>query len=456
MVTMNKVPAVLALLLFYPGIEAFAQESAPKAEAKPAVQEEKPKKTDEPIITATLKDGIHFRSSDGNFDATLGGYVQAHYRFTAGRHDDNARIRPDAFFLRRVRPEIIGTVYKDFDFRVLYDFPTSNNVIAAPAATGTLQDAYLGWRHYREISFRIGQFKEPFGQEETGPDRFVNFAERSESDIFTPQRDLGVMVYGAFNEGVLGYEAGYFNGQGRSTLDQNKGKEVAGRIRTQPFVGAAEDSPLKKLRLGLSGTTATVQREPINSSTFNNARSITLGIQYLTTPAVATNFLDGVRTRQGIEATWNWGPLGLRGEAWRRTDEVTTAAVHQRKFETRAWIVEATYLLTGESKPIEGRVVPANPFNVDTGDWGAFELAVKVDRLHFDRSIFSIPGVFSPPPASTNAVTDYAFGVNWYLTRNVRIATDFFWEVFADPLSLTSGKLDRHFFGGVVQFQLEF
>ena len=77
----------------------------------------------------------------------------------------------------------------------------------------TIQDCYAGWRYYPEFSLRVGQFKEPFGQEQTSPDRFLDFDERSEGDKFTPQRDLGIGAYGTLAGGLFTYELGYFNGQ---------------------------------------------------------------------------------------------------------------------------------------------------------------------------------------------------------------------------------------------------
>ena len=61
--------------------------------------------------------------------------------------------------------------------------------------------------------------------------------------------------------------------------------------------------------------------------------------------------------------TWNDGPVGVRGEAWRRVDHVDTATLHHQRIPTTAWNAEATWLVTGEKKPIEGRVLPLQPFD---------------------------------------------------------------------------------------------
>jgi phosphate-selective porin OprO/OprP len=407
----------------------------------------------EPEIKVSLRDGLHFKSADGNFDIIIGGYVGIHYRVTADRPNEDPsapaaalRSSPDTWYVRQARPEISGFIYQDFDFRVQLDFPTG------PAAIdGTLQDCYAGWRYFPEFSLRVGQFKEPFGQEQTTPDRFLDFDERSEGDRFTPQRDLGAEVFGTIGSGFLTYEIGWFNGQGRAVVDTNKGKEEAGRIRFQPFAASDEGFLFKHLRLGVAGTLSSNQKSPITAF---NSNSAYLNIAYLVTAAPATTTLDGERTRRGAEFTWNYGPWGARGEVWRRTDTVDTAALDHQKVETNAWSAGATWLVTGDPKPVEGRVIPLHPFDPRIGDWGAFELAARVDRVTLSNNIFALAG--APSALNADSVTGYSAGVNWYLTRNIRISPDVFWEVFDDPVTFANGRKDAHLLGGILRFQLEF
>lgn len=430
------------------GQDKPSDEPAPKppSPTPTPVEPSQSSKTPEPEIKVSLKDGVHFRSADGNFDIILGGYVGIHWRVFANRPDDTVRTSPDTWYIRQARPELSGFIYKDFDFRVQLDFPTG------PAAiSGTLQDCYAGWRHFPGFSLRVGQFKEPFGQEQTTPDRFLDFDERSEADKFTPARDLGIEAYGTFGKGLLTYEVGYFNGQGRAAADTNRGKEEAGRLRVQPFAGSDDDFILKGLRFGVAGTIANVQQGSVAAFTSNTAY---LNVNYLTTAAVATNVLDGVRSRWGGELSWNYGPVGVRGEAWRRADSVDTATSSRRTVYTDAWSAQASWLLTGEKKPVEGRVVPTTPFDPDTGAWGALEAAARIDRVHLDSDLFSL-GI-AAAAGNANVVTGYSFGVNWYLTRNIRISPNAYWEVADDPIAFAGGRTDRHFFGGILRFQLEF
>jgi phosphate-selective porin OprO/OprP len=408
------------------------------------VDTSQPEPGTEPEIKVSLKDGVHFRSADGNFDILLGGYVGIHYRVFADRPKNDVKTSPDTWYLRQVRPELSGFIYKDFDFRVQLDFPTG------PAAiSGTIQDAYAGWRYFPEFSLRVGQFKEPFGQEQTTPDRFLDFDERSQGDRFTPSRDIGAEAYGTIAGGILTYELGYFNGSGRAVLDINKGKEEAGRVRVQPFAQTDEGFLFKYLRLGVAGTVSSNQKAPITAYTSNSAY---LNITYLTAGGAA-NSLDGERSRWGGEATWNYGPVGVRGEAWNRVDHVDTATLYHHRIPMTAWNAQVTWLVTGEKKSLESRILPLHPFDPRGGGWGALELAARVDRLHIDDDIITT-GIAAAGGA--NEVTGYSAGLNWYLTRNIRISPDVFWEVFNRDIAFADGRQDRHFFGGILRFQLEF
>jgi phosphate-selective porin OprO/OprP len=436
MITISTLSWIAAFTLFQATPAPQDKKEAPKDVAAPPPAE--------PAITATLKDGVHFKSSDGNLDATLGGYLGIHYRAVAHRPDDNVRTSPDSWFLRQARIEMYGAVYKHFDFRIVFDVPTGNGTIN----TATLTDAYIGWRQYPELSLRIGQFKEPFGQEQTTPDRVIEFDERSLGDRFVPARDLGAMVYGRLFDGILGYEAGYFNGSGRGVVDTNKGKELAGRLRVMPFAAANDDFLLKNLRFGVAATTGTVQNSNINAL---DSTSPYLAIFYLDATA---GTLDGSRKRLGGEFNWNAGPFGLRGELWRRVDHIDNGAFDNQRLAITAWNASATWLITGEKKPLESRVNPTNPFDPSEGKWGAVEAAFRLDRVKIGNEVFRTGAASAT--GNSNVATGYTMGINWFLTRHIRVSPNLFWEVYDRPILFSTGRTDRHFFGGILRFQLEF
>lgn len=396
---------------------------AEKPAEKPVEKQAEKKPSGDVPISLSYRDGIQFKADDGNFQATLGGRILAHYRAVIDR-PDAARTAPDTLYLRQARIDFQGKLYKEFDFRLYLDFPTG-----AAAVAGTVQDAYLGWSRLPEFTVKIGQFKEPFSQEQTTTLRATDFVERSVLDRLAPGRDLGILFAGKIGGGVFEYEAGAFNGAGRAVVDNNDEKDVAARIRVAPFEG---------LRLGVAGTFGDV-----DSGSFNALDLTTTELQIQFVDAVAGN-VDGRRTRIGAEFTWLWESIGVRGEWVRRTDTVTQGTLNEDDVDTTAWNASVTWLFTGEKKTLEARIVPK-------GEWGAFELAVRAAGLQIDDEIFTA-GV-APAAGNADKVTSFTVGINWYLTRNVRISPNFILEKFNEEITAHNEDV---FKGGLVRFQIDF
>lgn len=387
--------------------------------------------TQDAPVTLSWRDGLQFKADDGNFQATLGGRVLAHYRAVFDR-PDAGQSNPDTLYLRQARVDVQGKLYKEFDFRLYLDFPTG-----AAANAGTLQDAYVGWSRHPEFTVKVGQFKEPFSQEQTTTLRATDFVERSVLDRLAPGRDLGVLFSGKI--GAFEYELGAFNGAGRAVVDANDEKDVAARVRVTPVDG---------LRLGLSGTAGDV-----DSISLAGVGGTALD---LTTTELQINFLDatagtidGLRTRIGAELTFLWESFGLRAEWVRRTDTVTQGTLDEDDVDTTAWNVSLTWLLTGEKKTLEARIVPKS--SVADGGWGAFELAVRAAGLEIDDEIFSA-GV-ATRAGNDDQVTTFTVGINGYLTRNVRISPNVVVEKFNEEIT---AKEEDTFHGVLVRFQIDF
>lgn len=391
---------------------------------KPA--EKKAAPADVPI-TLSWRDGIQFKADDGNFQATLGGRVLAHYRALFDR-PDAGRTNPDTLYLRQARIDFQGKLYKEFDFRLYLDFPTGTAAVA-----GTIQDAYLGWSRHPEFTVKVGQIKEPFSQEQTTTLRATDFVERSVLDRLVPGRDLGVLFSGKI--GAFEYDLGAFNGGGRAVVDNNDEKDVVARVRVTPFEG---------LRLGVAGTAGDV--DSVTGGGPLDLTTTELQIQFLDATA---GTVDGLRTRIGAELTFIHESFGLRAEWVRRTDTVTQGTLDEDDVDATAWNLSLSWLLTGEKKPLEARVVPKSSFT--DGGWGALELAVRAAGLQIDDEIFDA-GV-ATQAGNADKVTTFTVGINWYLTRNVRISPNFVIEKFNEEI--TSHDEDT-FKGGLIRFQIDF
>jgi phosphate-selective porin OprO/OprP len=348
-------------------------------------------------------EGFVIQSESGDFRLQLRGYVQFDGRF----YPDTPPPALDTFLVRRARPTFQGTVARYFAFTITPDFG---------AGAANLQDGFIDVRASRKLRARLGKFKPPVGLERLQPAAATTFVERALPTGLVPNRDLGVQLSGELGSGVVSYAAGVFNGalDGASIdFDLNSGKDLAGRLFVGPF--ARGTSFLKGLRFGVAGTTG-------------DQRGIAAG--YRSSGQVIPIFsyeagvvADGPRTRLVPQLSFYGGPLGLLAEyvssraTVRRTDESPTAKVH-----LQAWQVTAVLSLTGDATAYGG-VRPRRPFDPAAGQWGALELAARVNGFTADETAFT-QGLASPDVSVRKAFA-WGVGLNWHLNRNVKQQVDY-------------------------------
>src|SRR6266566_874038 len=94
------------------------------------------RKKDTPRLSAG-QEGFSFSSGDSNFVLRVGAHLQADGRFYLGDHIPVN----DTFLLRRVRPIFEGTVFKNYDYRLMLDFGANTG------SANTVQEAYVN-AHY--------------------------------------------------------------------------------------------------------------------------------------------------------------------------------------------------------------------------------------------------------------------------------------------------------------------
>ncbi len=382
-----------------------------------------------PIVRAG-KDGFGLRSADGNFDLRLRGYVQADARFYQGGETDPA---PDTFLMRRIRPIIEGSVFKQFGFRIMPDFG---------GGTATIQDAYVDGNFSPAFKVRAGKFKPPVGLERLQSGSELLFVERAFPTNLVPNRDVGLQLSGDVFDGAVNYAAGIFNGVidgGSGDNDANSDKDYAVRVFAEPLKDK-EDSTLRGLGIGLAYSTGD---QSGSAATSNLPRFLTPGQQSFfsyvattaataTTPSVPGAFADGSRERIAPQFYFHKGPFGLLGEYVRSNQEVSRAGV-RRDVKNTAWQLATSLVLTGEDASIRG-INPRKPFQWGQGSWGAFEIAARVSRLEVDDDVFagSATTRLANPRSSAREATDYGIGLNWYFNRFSKLVVNYDQTEFKD------------------------
>jgi phosphate-selective porin OprO/OprP len=368
--------------------------------------------------------GITFESANTNFAVSLHGVVQLDTRTF---QNDNNVPGNSAFLLRRARPILTGTVYRDFDYNFTPDFGNGTAGNASAAATPIIYDAYVNYRYSPALQIEAGKFKAPVGLEQLQSDVNLSFNERSLVTDLVPNRDLGFEVHGEVKGGLISYAAGVFNGVGDARNSSNysfqDNRELDGRLFVQPFKASSRPG-WQNLGVGVGGdwgTASITNTLGLPSSTGGGSTSagyFTEGQQQFFAYN-STVVARSAHWRISPQASYYYGPLGLLAEyvvSAQGVENTSTLPIHAAYLQNTAWEVSGGWVLTGENASFNG-VIPKHPFDPRQGHWGAWQVVGRYEELNVDPKAFS--GGFANS-ASASAAQAWAVGLNWYLNQNIR------------------------------------
>lgn len=376
-------------------------------DAQQAATTEKAKST--PVISAGAS-GFSLRSADSNFVLRLRGYVQADSRWYLDDHQ--AGRANDTFLLRRVRPIFEGTVWENYDFRVMLDFGSAVNSTANNNAY--VQDAYFTARWLPQLQLVGGKLKEPVSLERLQSAANLLFIERGYPAQLAPNRDVGFLIQGDILDGRLNYSLGAFNGVadgGSADIESaDDEKDVVARLFAHPFA-RTKIKPLQELGIGLAGTYGNQE---------GSLRSFASGGQQRFFTYSSDTAADGDHWRLSPQGYWFWGPFGVFGEYIVSRQRVVNGAAADQ-LEHTAWQVAASYVLTGENNSWRG-ITPRKSFSLRDGGLGAFEIAARIQQLDLDDDTFP---AFASASSSARAANSWAVGLNWHLNRNFKLQVNY-------------------------------
>jgi phosphate-selective porin OprO/OprP len=388
--------------------------------------------------TASFTDkGFVFASADGADWLHLGSLVQLDSREFFG---DGGGVANNSFILRRARIILDGKLDNIYSFQFVPEFGNGSGGTATAVA---ILDANLTIAPTQAVQFKFGKFKTPIGLEVLQGDPNTFFVERSLVSNLEPNRDLGAQVGGSIDGGLLNYSVGLFNGipdaltsSGNSDFDNDK--DVDGRLFLKPFVNE-KDSVLQGLGLGVAGG---LGREKTHSAATSGYKTDGQQTFFSYNSAV---YADGDVWRASPQAYYYVGPFGALAEYVVSTinlrPSAPTATVFPPKvqLENKAWAVTVGYVITGEDATYDG-VTPAAPFSWADGTWGAWQVVARYENLAIDPQAFAGTAATQLASPATNAKGANAVGagVNWYLTKAVRISQDFFDTRFTQAGAFTS------------------
>ena len=423
--------------------EELEVEKKSQKEQEEVVQ--KVKSWEEKLPRVGYKNGFFLETPDKDFKLKIGGRVFADFRAYNSGHPSNSE-----FFISRARIYLAGTLYKYFDFKVQPDFGKGKS---------GLRDGFINVNYFPYAQFKIGQFKAPFSLERITSAKYMDFKERSlPVDNLTPDRDIGIMLHGAYAPIGLSYGIGVFNGTRINEGDVDEHKDLVARIGISPFVRRGP-SFLRGLHLGFSTTYGEEDMEYPDDEDYFWSKG-----EFNT--AGDTEFFqfndgvvhDGKRTRLGTELAWVIGPLSLKGE-WMRIDldSLKNPLGESHDLSVNGAYVSLSYFLTGErqvfntSKAIFQRITPKKIFDPTHGGWGAWQLCARYGLLDLSDGFFDHG--YADGYQYTDDVVAFTLGLNWYLNDMVRMMVNYNRVEFDDYVREADDDWEDVF---LARFQLEF
>lgn len=349
---------------------------------------------DKDAIKITMKPTPKFETADGKYSFQPFGRV--HLDYTHFLDDD--RDHPNGAHFRRARLGFKGNLGEDFNYKSEIDFG---------GETTNIKELYIAYTGFDFAELWAGNFKPPAGLEQNTSTNYMSFAELSPaSNAFTRDEIIGLALKGGGENWSLA--GGVFNEDpGNNTTD-----DEAVSLDVRGSVDLLMNSP-DVLHIGLSAST----RSP-NSTT--EAVTITgrpagTGSNMVTTGAIANVDRSMV---WGAEAAAVFGPFAMQGEYFR--NDIDRDGGTDPEFD--GWYAQASYFLTGESRPYKGktgnfdRVKPKTPFSLSDGGWGAWEILGRYDNLDLTDRTAGITG---------GEMSNMTLGVNWYMTDYIRMMANY-------------------------------
>jgi phosphate-selective porin OprO/OprP len=358
--------------------------------------------------------GFSFRSADTNFVLTMHGLFQADSR--SFFKDNPLTQGDDGFIVRRARPILEGTVFRDCDFLLVPDFGYLGFL---------LYDASVTYHFAPWLQLTAGKFKGPVGLEQLQQDISAPLNEHSLASDLVPLRELGVQLSGEFADGQVMWSGGIYNEGGDNRLPSgmpaNNDLELGGRLFFQPFINHPANW-LRGVGVGLGGT---YSESSSNSAALPATLSGTLP-GYVTTgqqqffaynPLLGPVVADGPHSRFSPEAFYYVGPFGVQGEyILEQQGVLNDFTLRRADLNHDAWQVTVQWMLTGEDASFNA-ITPLHPFDLRARQWGAWQLVARYSELDLDKQTFK---GFSDPTTSAQNAMAWTIGLNWWLNANVR------------------------------------
>ena len=372
-----------------------------KQQTKVQMQTSQTAPAKQPIVS--IDNGLKIHTQDKAFSFKLGGRVQADAATYYGHP-----VTGDGTEIRRARMYIQGRMYRDWGYKLQYDF----------ANTGQhgkgIADAFVSYNGFKGIQLKLGHFKDPFSLQDQTSSKYILLTERALPESFSAGRHIGVMFSKAYQDGTVagGLFGDKLNKTNGTQHRQNEGWGAGVRATFTPV-----NKKTQLVHLGLS----------LNYRDTGGSGAISFK-QQAETHIAGINIVDTGTLRHVKDVFKTDAEIALvKGSVSVQGEYITTMVNRNgmKDLNFNGWYTQIGYFLTGELHAYHqghfGGVVPRHALG--EGGIGAWELGVRYSRLNLTDG-----GVNG---GRTSSMT---WGVNWYPEPTLRFSAN-----YVDVLGINGG-----------------
>jgi phosphate-selective porin OprO and OprP len=383
---------------------------------------------------ATIDNGRPTISSgDGKFTASiraLGQFDTAYYSQSAKAAVTNAPDLSSGSNFRRAQLGVQGKVFGDWSYYFNYDFASS----AGSEAPGHIQSLYAEYDGLKPFAVRIGAYPPSASLEDATSSADTIFLERN-----SPADAARNIAGGDGRDAVsLMYMGDEFFAS--LSLTGDKIADTGVFDEQTAFLGRVADLVYSDsdIKLALSGSGTYVFKVADNAAGIASTRLASIsdppeltvdngGIKLVSTGNLQTSTIG----QWAVEAAGEFDSLYTQAGYFRY--DIDQKLVGAPTFNFDGWYAQATWILTGETRPYNTATAsftapkPDKPFSFkDGGGWGALELAGRYSVLdlndHAGAAGTVIPVNVSLFPVGLRGGEQdiWTAGLNWYPNQVIR------------------------------------
>jgi phosphate-selective porin OprO/OprP len=362
--------------------------------------------------------------------------------------------------LRRARIGVIGKFLGDWNYALIYDFGGSSDGFGG-AAAGSLpgggvsgvEQAYLSYTGFRPFGGKLaiegGVQDLAWTLDEATSSNDIIFMERASPGVIAQNVAAGDFRSSAgarwYNDQF--WVGSYITGPQTGALHSASSAAPAGTSEQYGAIARAAGQVVsgKDYSLHIGGDAEVLIQPPHNlvatpqtaaAQTFTLSDRPELRIDPTTLVSAAVPGTSQIQV-YGAEAAATYGPLLFQGEYyWFDVERNFIVSLPSLRFQ--GGYAEASYVLTGETHTYNpataaySGVAPANPFSLEHGGWGAWEIAARYSTINLNDQLANANGL------AGGRQDMYTLGLNWYVSRNIRFMLNYLHGDISKQLSPTN------------------